>query len=87
MVVSQRKIKEILKNILPPGTHIRDGVLDTIQDIMAVKLSGVCNRIAYEAIANKPIVVTKDNVLQSYGQELLIAGGEDYDFGEIFKNV
>lgn len=84
MVVSQRKIKETLRTIIPPGTHIREGVLDAIQVIMAIKLLGLCNRIVSEAEKNtSPLVLTRETVMQTYGEELLIVGGSIDDFSEI----
>ena len=69
MTVSKRKIEEKIRMIVPKGTHIRKDVLDSIQQIIDLKLQHLIQEIMIEMTIRGKSVIDDELVWHTHGRE------------------
>ena len=65
-MISKRKIELKLREKIPERTHIRDGAVDRIQEVIGLKIDTFLNQIVDNATLKDSMVITKDVVNESY---------------------
>ena len=65
-MISKRMIELKLREKIPERTHIRDGSVDRIQQLIELKIDGFLNQIVNNASMKGSMVITTDVVNASY---------------------
>ncbi len=65
-MISKRMIELKLREKIPERTHIRDGSVDRIQQLIELKIDGFLNQIVNNASMKDSMVITTDVVNASY---------------------
>jgi hypothetical protein len=65
-MISKRMIELKLREKIPERTHIRDGAVDRIQQLIELKIDGFLNQIINNASMKDSMVITTDVVNASY---------------------
>jgi hypothetical protein len=65
-MISKRMIELKLREKIPERTHIRDGAVDRIQEVIGLKIDAFLNQIVDNAALKDSMVITKDVVNESY---------------------
>ena len=69
MVISERKIKQQLRTMIPQNNHIRSGTTEAIQEIMQKEFEVLCIAIVDEALASSGSnAITTEDVWVAYGK-------------------